>query len=157
MRRSGGFATSARAGLRASLASTIALVLSAAPGAGCTKSVAANALIAAGATVAAAAAIRAATNSCYANCAYGTVCNHRTGFCEAQTPAQLEAGCVDNQGENHCGDDEPTSASAAIPVPEEDDPCAGMCLDGETCVMRHGNLTCEGTPRRDPGPPAEED
>jgi hypothetical protein len=125
------------------------------PSAGCTRNVAANALIATGATIAAAAAIRAATQSCYATCTYGTVCNHRTGLCEAQTPEQVRDHCVDDLGENHC--DPTTQASTGTPVPEEDDPCAGMCLEGETCVMRHGNLTCEGTPKTKAAPTNEED
>jgi hypothetical protein len=71
------------------------------------------------------------------------------------TPPELASGCVDDQGEDHCVDELGNPDFAGDALPEEDDACAGMCLEGETCVMRHGNLTCEGTPvPRAPDPDA---
>jgi hypothetical protein len=140
--------TRRRASRQAALASAAAItLLTSAAQTGCTKNVGANAAIAVAATVAAATAIRAASGSCYANCSYGTVCNHRTGLCVAQSTEQLKAKCVDDLGEDHCAGIAVGPSTEATPVPEEDDPCAGMCLDGESCVMTHGDLTCVGTPK----------
>ena len=115
-------------------------VLLSTPTVGCTKSAAANAIIATAATVVAAAALRAATNSCYATCGYGTVCNPDTGFCEAE-PESGKTVCVDTPGQPPCT--ERRQPDSSLVAPEDVDGCGGVCLENEECVMRHGDLTCE--------------
>jgi hypothetical protein len=123
---------------------------------GCTKSPAVNAATAAAVTAAAAVAIRAATGSCYAQCAYGTVCDHKTGACvpaRAETPAPPDADpcadeCALRAADRQPGDPEPpktTKSGCTCPPPSEvqGDPCGEMCLPGEKCVMRNGELGCE--------------
>lgn len=121
----------------------------------CTKSPAANAAIVTAANVAAAVAMRAATGSCYATCAYGTVCDHRSGTC---VPARLEAPlpeedpcaeeCALLAADAQPGDPDTPRGSGHCDCPpppdkSDPDPCAGMCLAGEKCVMKNGELGCE--------------
>lgn len=109
----------------------------------CTSNKYANAALAAGATVAAAVAIRAIADTCYASCAYGTVCNHDTGLCEGrpeQSPTALDDEALALASEQR----------ATAPVIEEgpppDEDCGGLCLGSEICVSDAGELVC--VPRR---------
>ncbi len=134
----------------------VAFAASAMMQAGCTKSPAANAAIVAAANVAAAVALHEATGSCYATCAYGTQCDHKSGTCIPIRPeAQVE---VDPCAEE-CAQFEIDRAAGMPPRPESatqcrctapprepesaSDPCGGMCMKGEKCVMRNGDLGCE--------------
>lgn len=122
----------------------------------CTKSPAANAAIATAANVAAAVAIRAATGSCYAQCAYGTMCDHKSGTCvpiRAEPPPPEEDPCVEEcalfAADRVPGEPPPKrpASTCKCPPPRDEspstDPCAGMCLPGEKCVMHLGELGCE--------------
>ena len=123
---------------------------------GCTRSPAANAAIVVAANIAAAVALRAATGSCYATCAYGTECDRRTGVCK---PVRPEAQAEVDPCAEECAQAEIDAAAGMPPRPDSatqcrckapprepasaSDPCGGMCLSDEKCVMRHGDLGCE--------------
>lgn len=95
----------------------------------CKGNQAAGAAIATAATIAAAAGMRAVSRSCYAECGYGTFCNHDTGLCEG-SPGGGHASVADGDA----------PGNAVVYPPDED--CGGMCLASEICVAEGNDLVC---------------
>jgi hypothetical protein len=100
----------------------------------------ANAGIAIAAAVAEAAVQRAVTGDCWAQCAYGTHCDEKTGVCVADEGPKTPA----------------PDASAPPPLqtaPPEDDTCSGYCFEDERCiVIANGDMKC--VPKKPAAPAA---
>jgi hypothetical protein len=100
--------------------------------------------------VAAAAVHRAATDSCWGSCGNGYICDRQTGMCELPPEteevramsARQDAGCIEeDDGRIVCPDD-PALETSAPPA----DPCQGLCVGEERCVVREGVADCLAGP-----------
>jgi hypothetical protein len=120
------------------------LLLVVPPLSGCQKEQVAAVAVTAAAAVAAAAINRAATDDCWASCSHGYVCDHDSGRCvpddelqNASGPAatdRYDDGCIEEaDGTVVCPDDPEPQATAGHEG--DPDPCRGLCVDGETCVV----------------------
>ena len=100
---------------------------------GCSADASANktsgAAAAVGFGVGAAAVYRATTGGCWAECRPGLVCDRASGTCVPLEPDNTPAGLV-------------PSAVSSGPASTPDDPCRGLCLRGEHCVVKDGVSDC---------------
>lgn len=137
-----------RSALFASLALAVACTSACGADAG---SKVAGAAITAGAAVAIAGVNRAATGGCWADCRPGTHCDKESGTC-VRIPCGGSCGpaerCSPVEGEERCvpraSSEAEASARPAAPAEGADagaaDPCRGLCLAGERCVVLDGGV-----------------
>jgi hypothetical protein len=121
-----------------------------------------GAAVTAAAGVAMAGAYRATTGGCWASCRPGTECDEASGTCveiPCRNRCPAEFRCVRVGGAYECvrgaretasgeppqGEPAPDEPSPGEPQ-NEPDPCKGLCLSGEQCVVKAGVADCVPAP-----------
>lgn len=140
--------------MRRSPVAVLLLVAAACACSGTDANKVAGAAITAGAAVAVAGIHRAATGGCWADCRPGTRCDKESGTC-VRLPCGGSCGpgerCSPVEGEERCVprlSDEPMAGEPRAPGVGNDadagapsgDPCRGLCMRGEHCVVLDGGV-----------------